>query len=327
MDREPWISDQAYWMPRHVVESAWLEHAPFAFWLVSAVRPDSIVELGTHNGFSYFAFSEAVVRLGLPTRTYALDSWQGDDQAGFYGDDVYEKVRAVNEAEFSEFSTLLRGYFDDSLDAIDDASVDLLHIDGRHGYDDVRHDFEAWLPKLTQRGVVIFHDTAERQEGFGVWKFWAEIRTAYPSFEFEHGHGLGVLAVGPQVSPKLAAFFEAATTHSDAIRATYAELGANVSRQYTLELAAAETPRLSAELDAANRELSAQAQETDRLVGEVTGARAETAGLAAELRSRNAEIRGLNSQIAQLKRSTSWKVTGPLRAVSGAVNEVLRRPR
>ena len=88
MDRDMWMSDTSYWMPRHVVESAWLEHAPFAFWLVDAIAPRSIVELGTHNGFSYFTFCEAIKRLRLPARAFALDSWEGDDQAGFYGQDV-----------------------------------------------------------------------------------------------------------------------------------------------------------------------------------------------------------------------------------------------
>ena len=60
-----WLSPTSYWQPAHIVTSAWLEHAPFAFWLVDAVRPRSVVELGTHHGFSCFVFAEAVKRLGL----------------------------------------------------------------------------------------------------------------------------------------------------------------------------------------------------------------------------------------------------------------------
>ena len=285
VEHEAWISETAYWMPPHVVESAWLEHAPFAFWLVDAIRPRSIVELGTHNGFSYFVFCEAIVRLGLPTRAFALDSWEGDDHAGFYGEDVFERVSAVNAAEYSLFSTLLRGYFDESLDSVEDASVDLLHIDGRHGYEDVRHDFEAWCKKLTDRGVVIFHDIAEHQEGFGVWQFWSEISERYPSFAFDHGHGLGVLAVGSDVPEKLRAFLDASAERPDDIKAAYESLGANVSRQYLLEVAAGETERMRGELHDARQQLEAQSNEMAR-------------------------------QVDELHHSTSWKLTQPLRAAS-----------
>jgi hypothetical protein len=303
---KPWISDASYWMPRHVVESAWHGHAPFAFWLVDAIRPESIVELGTHNGFSYFVFCEAIRRLALPTKAFALDSWEGDDQAGFYGPEVYDNVDAINSAEYVEFSTLLRGYFDDSLDSIPDSSVDLLHIDGRHGYDDVRHDFEAWLPKLTERGVVIFHDIAEHQEGFGVWELWAEISKQYPSFAFDHEHGLGVLAVGTDMAPKLRVFLGAASDHAAEIKDFYATTGAIVSHEYWLLLEAREAERLrreverlKAELDAARHTLQAQAHLTAQ---------------------REQQLIGLNDQIAELRQSTSWKATRPLRAASDLIH-------
>lgn len=295
MDRDKWMSNTSYWMPRHIVESAWLEHAPFAFWLVDAIRPRSIVELGTHNGFSYFTFCEAIRRLGLPTRAFALDSWEGDDQAGFYGHDVYDDVAAVNDSEYASFSTLLRGYFDDSLGSIADASVDLLHIDGRHGYEDVRHDFGAWLPKLTDRGVVIFHDTAEKQAGFGVWQFWAEVSEQYPSFEFVHGHGLGVLAVGSEAPTSIVEFINAATENPAEVRSCYEELGATISRQFELEAAPLELNAMRGRLQSALELAETRAGETERTHTDLLGALA---------------------QIQQLRNSSSWRVTKPLRAAS-----------
>lgn len=295
---EAWLSQASYWSPPQITTSAWLGHAPFAYWIMDAVRPRSVVELGTHYGFSYFVFCEAVVRLGLETTAHALDTWQGDDQAGMYGEEVYDFVSTVNKRDYSGFSRLLRGYFDDSLSEIPDGSVDLLHIDGRHGLEDVTHDFNSWLPKLSPRGVVLFHDIAEHQPGFGVWQFWETVSRRYPSFAFTHSHGLGVLGVGSDLPDRLVAFFAAGAQFGDEIRASYEDLGANVEELASIHQRAAAEVALRAELAAARDELARVNEERAR-----------------ERDAAAAELEGARQQLAAVHASTSWKVTRPLRAL------------
>jgi hypothetical protein len=170
-----WTSelDPLFWREgRSNVPSAWYGHVPFAHWLIGVAKPRILIELGTQYGVSYSAFCEAVARNGFDTRCYAVDTWKGDDQTGFYDDEVFREVRRFHDSRYIAFSELLRGTFDDALAHIPDASVDLLHIDGLHTYEAVRHDFENWRSKLSERAVILFHDTNVRERDFGVWRLW-----------------------------------------------------------------------------------------------------------------------------------------------------------
>ena len=271
------LSPASFWVPDYFCDSAWIEHAPFAFWVCEALRPRHFIELGTHHGYSYFAFCQAIDRLGLGTTAYAVDTWQGDEHAGFYDESVFQSVAARNGAKYSGFSTLLRTTFEGALSYFADGSVDLLHIDGRHFYDDVKSDLMIWRPKLAENAVVLFHDTNVREREFGVWKFFDELAAQHPSFRFFHGHGLGVLVLGEPVPATIAPLIHARRETADQIRAVYAFLGGALSTRAALggrdrELATlraalakrdAELAEAHAAIGAQNRVMTAAAEAAD----------------------------------------------------------------
>ena len=211
-------------------ESQWVEHIPFAMLLVELARPSLLVELGTHHGDSYCSFCQAVQHLDVPARCFAVDTWRGDEQTGWYGQSVLENLRAHHDPAYGSFSSLIQGTFDDAAGQFEDGSIDVLHIDGYHTYEAVRHDFETWLPKLSPRGVVLFHDTNVHEGDFGVWRFWAEVTRTYPHIEFAHGHGLGVLSVGSDEPPALRQFRAAFDTQPWVARLFF-DLGQRLSAQ------------------------------------------------------------------------------------------------
>lgn len=309
---EQWLSSASFWLPtRFVPASAWNEHGPFAMWAVTAFAPRTLVELGTHYGFSYFAMCDAIQRMGLPTRAWAIDSWEGDEHAGFYGQEVYDSVREIN-ADYEGFSTLLRGYFDTQVENFEDGSIDLLHIDGRHRYEDVKEDFETYLPKVSDRGVVMFHDIAERHDDFGVWKFWEELAERYPSFAFRHGHGLGVLGVGSELPDAVKDFFAAAEDHAEEIRASYEQLGGRLNElaDHDLSFEGLHTRIYEGEVALEN-----VTRQRDQLAVQVAQQVAQVETLEEARVAAEAVAQKLSDELLRTRATLSWRVTKPLRAV------------
>ena len=229
--------------------SPWLGHVPFAFWLVEAVAPRTIVELGTHTGISYCAMCQAVVHLELASACWAVDTWVGEAHAGYYGEDVIETLRAYHDPRYGAFSRLVRSTFAEALPHFTDGSIDLLHIDGLHTYEAVSDDFHSWLPKLSDRAVVIFHDINVREGDFGVWRLWEEISQKYPSFSFLHSHGLGVLAVGANAAPDirwLTGIDPSDTGRSTEVRTFFERLGDRLIARFDRQSLLNENARLGA---------------------------------------------------------------------------------
>nr|WP_295972074.1 class I SAM-dependent methyltransferase [uncultured Bacillus sp.] len=174
--------------------SAWTGHRAFAYDLVRFLKPNRIVELGTHYGTSFFSFCQAVKDGGLSTTCYAVDTWKGDPQSGYYNHEVLELVQKIRNQYYSGMAcVLLPATFDQAVHFFEDRSIDLLHIDGYHSYEAVLHDYQTWLPKVSEKGVVLFHDIAVKAPGYGVQLLWEQLKKQYPAIEFSHSFGLGVL--------------------------------------------------------------------------------------------------------------------------------------
>jgi tetratricopeptide (TPR) repeat protein len=227
------LTATAFRFPNRLVPSAWTEHVPFMFWLIDALRPSCFVELGTHSGVSYCAACQAVELLNFDCSCYAVDTWKGDEHAGYYGEEVYADLATHHDPRYSAFSRLVRSTFDGAADHFEDRSIDLLHIDGLHHYDAVRHDFEMWCPKLAANAVVLFHDTNVRERDFGVFRLWGELSAGQRHFEFLHGHGLGVLATGESYPVAVEALFAAGTDEGrrEEVRTIFAHLGQAIAQR------------------------------------------------------------------------------------------------
>ena len=282
--------------------SAWLGHLPFAGWVIRETKPKIFVELGTHYGHSYFSFCQSVVETGTSTKCYAVDTWQGDEHAGQYDDDIFAGVNAHNGERYAEFSRLLRMTFDDAASYFADESLELLHIDGLHTYEAVKHDFETWLPKLAPGAVVMFHDTNVRERNFGVWKLWEELQARYPNnVEFVHSHGLGVLQLNNAPDDNKLAWLQPNSPEKQLLINYFAALGSRQLERFEFK----ELKQHTANLNQAVAERDGQIISLNQAVAERDG----------QIISLNQAVAERDGVIHQMLSSTSWRLTLPLRKV------------
>lgn len=178
--------------PRIYGVGAWTDHLAFAYDLVAEMKPRLLVELGVDRGESYFAFCQAAAENQTGTRCFGVDTWRGDQHAGGYDETTFAQVSAHNRENYETFSTLVRSSFDEARERFAAESIDVLHLDGLHTEAAVRHDVEAWLPKIRPGGILLLHDVGVQAKGFGVWKVWAELRERGRSWTLRDGPGLGV---------------------------------------------------------------------------------------------------------------------------------------
>ncbi len=172
----------------------WAGHKNFAYDLIANLKPKKIVELGTHYGTSFWSFCQAVKDQKLETELNAVDTWKGDEHAGLYGEEVFETVKKIKDVHYSALKiNLIRKTFDEAVGDFENKSIDILHIDGLHTYEAVKNDFEKWLPKMKEDGIILFHDIVVDRSGFGVYKLWQGLKERYKTIEFQHSYGLGVL--------------------------------------------------------------------------------------------------------------------------------------
>jgi predicted O-methyltransferase YrrM len=108
-----------------------------------------IVEIGSWKGKSTICLGLGS-RAGSSVRIFAVDP-HADYRHGEFKDNI-------ERAGISDLVTPVKGLSQDVVADFDEP-IELLFVDGSHEEDDVRYDFETWVPKVIERGTVAFHDT------------------------------------------------------------------------------------------------------------------------------------------------------------------------
>ncbi|GGJ44794.1 hypothetical protein GCM10011320_60330 [Neoroseomonas lacus] len=175
-------------------------HEPFLRWLVGAIHPRCLVELGTTTGGSYFALCQAVVDAGLVAEARAVGA------TGHSPDDPALSPDRINELSYSAFSTLVEAPLDQAADFFRDGTIDLLQLRDLGDAGHAGAIWERFRPKLSGRAILLVHGIAAGPRQPAMMPVWeALLQAGLPHIEFRHGEGLGVVALGTEVAEPIAA--------------------------------------------------------------------------------------------------------------------------
>jgi hypothetical protein len=215
----------------------------------------------------------------------------------------------------------MRMTFDAAAPYFSDASIHMLHIDGLHTYDAVKHDFETWLPKLAPGAVVLFHDTNVRERDFGVWRLWEELQQRYPdNIEFSHSHGLGVLQLPHAPEQKKLAWLSPTWPEKQKLKEYFGALGFRQLEQMRIDAALGERGSQIIHL-------KQKVMENEKYIQEL---QEQVSGLNIQLSDIKRLVAEKESQLVDFFKSTSWRVTRPLRYIrrlsAGISEEIVKKP-
>ncbi len=108
-----------------------------------------IVEIGSWKGKSTTCLGLGS-RAGKNVRIFAVDP-HADYRFGEFKENI-------DRAGIADLVTPIQSLSQEAAPDFDEP-IELLFIDGSHEYEDVREDFEKWVPKVVEGGFVAVHDT------------------------------------------------------------------------------------------------------------------------------------------------------------------------
>ncbi len=108
-----------------------------------------IVEIGSWKGKSTICLGLGS-RAGNGVRIFAVDP-HADYRHGEFKENI-------ERAGIADLVTPVKGLSQQMADGFDEP-IELIFVDGSHEEELVREDFDKWVPKVVEGGIVAFHDT------------------------------------------------------------------------------------------------------------------------------------------------------------------------
>ena len=289
--------------PLRLVPTAGLAHVPFAMFLVEALAPRVIVELGVGEGTLFCAYSQAVRQLRLSTRCFAIGNWPNDHSEP--GDSLsLANLRAHHDPLYGDFSQLIQDAPGEAHTNFENGAVDLLHISGRVSNEVSGDLITSWLPKMNNRGVIVLDSISLHDGESHVWKLWKKLKAAHPHFEFVHERGLGVISVGTSPSEQVKQLLEAREPDVSLIREFFSQQGQKLKGRLEEEREIKNLFRQAQDREQEMMELSTKLASSQRHEGKLLRD-LDKRGLCVEALS--TELTSTTTQLQAILNSRAWR--------------------
>lgn len=349
----PSAIEPMFWRPRFMPGSPLLLYTPFLFWLCNSIRPQETAVLGVGDGVAYFALCQAMDKLNLRGLCHGHGYWVDAGDGSVRSEAPPDLI--AHAEQFYDDRSVLQAWPEGS-GRIRESSIDLLFVDLDGLPDEDSLQPENWLNLVKPDGVLVLHGTSGMPGRSGRLAPLADRIAGMPGVSFRSGQGLIALPLG-QPAPRLQALLDIcreghvpheverifqrlgrglmATAGHEALarRLREAEQGLREAEEARKRLesdlgqagheeAEAHRNRLRQAEEALEAERRTRFSETTVLTRRLEEMRRETEAGTRDLlaRAKAAEL-----HVAELRDSTSWRITGPLRMIGSAFGKKRRK--
>jgi predicted O-methyltransferase YrrM len=124
--------------------------------LVEKERPQSVLEIGTAKGGSFYIWSR---HLDSVDRLISLDLPGGRFGGGYdeQKTEIFREFSPSKKMDFVRADSHQSATYHEVSDLVD-GGIDFLFIDGDHTYEGVKQDFEMYSELVSEGGIIALHD-------------------------------------------------------------------------------------------------------------------------------------------------------------------------
>jgi cephalosporin hydroxylase len=168
-----------------------VDELEMALRVVKRKKPKVIMEIGIAHGASLFAWTKVAkpeLSIGLDPLTLEKTPEQRES---------LERNAKENNIHLIPWVSRLPIAHELLENVLDGRKIDFLFIDGNHGYDDGRHDFQEYKKYLSDDALVGFHDIyycdVLADAGSTLPFFWERMKRDYNGqYEFHFNSSMGI---------------------------------------------------------------------------------------------------------------------------------------